>query len=507
MMCIAVPIRSSPSRCGRRAPATRVPLLPLLIALSATAGCSDSTGPLEILDVSLEPSDTLLITGESATFGALAEYEWGVYPADSVSWSVSDIGVLRIIGVEDARATVSADASGEAFIIATLGQFTDSARVIAVEPGDVRWRAEGIGAATFSGPALDDQGRIYTVQPGDFPGRLSLTLPDGQPAFSVSACWADLSGSVLPDGTAFTNGSQCVRRHAPDGATEWLVACGSSYAGTAVASDGSVVCLDNDPVPANRPVLVRISPEGTEAWRVALGEEWDVESRSAPAIAANGDIYVPWNEVAYGVNWLSRVTSDGTLRWTVSSPGHVDWASPALTGDRIVLTYEHRGVAVFDTTGALVWERTWSTQGNVSSPVIDAEGNIYVQSYSGVWSFTAEGGRRWSADSLGSLSSSGSSAPTLLAGDELLATCRDPEQGGGALCAVNRDNGALFWRRRLGAWVRGSPAVAPDGTIYVSVVAEAGSSDYDLLALWHRTPPLTEGWPTEGGGMGRLRGR
>jgi hypothetical protein len=47
-------------------------------------------------------------------------------------------------------------------------------------------------------------------------------------------------------------------------------------------------------------------------------------------------------------------------------------------------------------------------------------------------------------------------------------------------------------------------AVAPDGTIYVL------DNPYytpwsGLIALWGDSPPLTEGWPTEGSGMGRLR--
>jgi hypothetical protein len=59
-------------------------------------------------------------------------------------------------------------------------------------------------------------------------------------------------------------------------------------------------------------------------------------------------------------------------------------------------------------------------------------------------------------------------------------------------------DGSLVGRSNFGARLRGSPAVAPDGTIYVTI-------NDDLLALLDSIPPLTAGWPTEGGGMGRLR--
>lgn len=66
------------------------------------------------------------------------------------------------------------------------------------------------------------------------------------------------------------------------------------------------------------------------------------------------------------------------------------------------------------------------------------------------------------------------------------------------VAARDTRDGSLRWQTSLATAVDGSPAVAPDGTIYI-----AGNGE--LFALWGKDAPLSEGWPTEGGGMGRLR--
>ena len=221
---------------------------------------------------------------------------------------------------------------------------------------------------------------------------------------------------------------------------------------------------------------------------------------SAPAISANGDIYVPWAEDIFGPNWLSRVSRDGQVLWSESAGGWAFGTGPALFGDRVVITGRAGNLEVFDTTGAFLWRRTWdATVQGVSAPVLDGEGNIYVQSQRALVSYDLAGELRWSADSLGcpGCGMMGVAAPTLLSNGQLVVTCR-ATQSLSAVCAVANADGSLVWRTLTAAVPERSPAVGADGTIYI------GAGD-ELLALWGRAPPLTEGWPTEGGGMGRLR--
>jgi hypothetical protein len=467
----------------------------LLAVILTEAGCrNDGVRPDVLVSVSISPSDSTVFAGDTVTYEALAEYESGIREPDSLVWRVSDSAVLSLTAEADGTATVVGLDRGEGYVICEVDEVVvDSSALIVVRPGDVRWRVEGAGATTYSGPALDAQGRIYTVYIDEHPGTLNAVSPAGDVIFSITGCWSDFSGSVLPDGTAYTTRGLCVQRNAPDGSVDWRnVDCWSgSYGGIAVDLNGAVICMDDT-------LLMRISPDGTTEWRTAFGAT-DPEWRTAPAIASNGDTYVAWHETNPPGNWLSRFTFDGTHVWTVPTGGDVNWATPALTGNRIVLSYRSGGVAVFESAGNLLWEGDWQNSGYVSSPVIDGEGNIYIQSGAALVSFAADGTLRWSADSLAVYSGFGVGAPTLLADQQLLVKCRDPQEPSEELCAVDTGSGALIWRSNIGGYVHGCAAVAPDGTVYV------GTSGTELVALWNRVPPLTEGWPTEGGGMGRLR--
>lgn len=118
-----------------------------------------------------------------------------------------------------------------------------------------------------------------------------------------------------------------------------------------------------------------------------------------------------------------------------------------------------------------------------------------MQSQRALVSYDPAGELLWSADSLGcsGCGTQGVAAPTLLSNGRLVVPCRLT----GAVCAVAAAAGSLVWRTLTAAISEGSPAVGADGTIYVGAGEE-------LMALWGKAPPLTEGWPTEGRGMGRL---
>jgi hypothetical protein len=447
----------------------------------------------------LEPEDSSVYIGDSLTVQAIVEGRSGPETPDTIVWAASDSSVIELSEVGPGELKVRSLARGTSWVIALINDYyADSALVTIDSVGDIRWRVEGVGDRTWSGASLDASGRIYTVQNG--PDMLSAVTPDGDVAYTVSGDWADLSGNVLPNGTAYANGGLYVQRNSPSGALDWQVTCGTSHSGIAIDSSGYVACAR-----WQTDSLYWISPTGAEVWRAPIGYPGQplgnlLEWRSAPVIAENGDIYIAWTSESPRQFWLSRFSSAGDPLWTVPSANEVDHAAPALYDDRIVVTHEWGHLTVYDTTGAIVWERDWNASVETASPVVDGQGNIYVLSYLDLRSYDAGGALRWAADSLGSSRPRGKGAPTLLSDGSLLATCDDPQTVMEVLCAVDGSDGSLLWRRRFEDHVRGSPAVGADGTIYVTV-------GDDLLALWGFTPPMTDGWPTAGGGMGRMRSR
>jgi hypothetical protein len=466
----------------------------LLGALIATAGCQDTTEPDAVFSMGVAPTRATIAIGGAQTFQTFALYESGRTETLVTGWRVSDPGVLELWVDEDGRAIVVGLEAGEGHVIALIDdRRVDSASVAvaavgAIRPGAIRWRLAGYGDETSSGAALDARGTIYTVQAVSGM-RLTAVTPEGAIVYSRPGCWAVMAGSVLPDGTAYTMGLDCVRRHGPDGATHWRLDHGATHGGLAVARDGSVAVIGGVG-------LVLISPDGTERWR-APGPVIARHYRSAPIIAGNGDVYVAWGHALRF--WLAQYSREGEIIGAVTLPGEVNGAVPALDGTRVVLTHLDGRVTVVE-AGAVLWERDWTTEGRISSAAIDGDGNIYIQSRDLLVSYGADGTLRWSADSL-SLRNYDSEipTPTLLSDNRLLTACRDGASTDPVeLCLVDAADGSLVWRTALGGQITGSPAVAPDGTIYVS-------SGTDLLALWGDAPPLTEGWPTEGGGMGRLR--
>lgn len=482
----------------------------MALAVLTAVGCDDTAGPGMILSLSLSPSDSTIFAGDSVRMEAIVEYESGARPANAIVWELSDSAVLELRALTSGRAMVRGLERGAAYVIATVEETrVDSAALKVVRAGDVRWIAETVGG-NLNHTALDGQGRIYVVS-GDGPGAplsrmLRALRSDGTPAFAEPTCLAFYTPSVLPDGSAYTTGIGCTMAHGPDGTVKWSLPFGGLENAVSVAADGSVALLHNiDSDTDGFTVLSWITPAGEEAWRDTLGvTRTGLIQENPVAIAANGDIYVPWQQ-DYGDDhdWLSRVSPNGTTSWTVpmGGPHGLEGQTPAPAGDRVYVSYSG-GLAAYDTTGALLWEDA-TLPFSTTSPVLDAAGNVYVQSNEALRSYDADGAPLWAADSLGFTCSLVTAPPTLLERDRLVVPCG--AIGEGQVCAVDARYGTLVWRSALDASPRcGSPAVGTDGTIYLTLMV---SGEMRPAALWNNVPPLREGWPTEGGDMGRTRSR
>jgi outer membrane protein assembly factor BamB len=160
----------------------------------------------------------------------------------------------------------------------------------------------------------------------------------------------------------------------------------------------------------------------TVRWTADIGKKGTM---SSPAVGGDGAIYLGATDGSvYAVN------PDGTQKWRARTRGPVE-SSPALSsrGDRVFVGSDDGRLYSLDTgNGAVVCFRRLGGEEVESSPVIGANGTVYV----------GAGNRVYAVDP---------------------ATC------------------GVLWSVRTGGEVESSPAVGPDGTIYV------GSADRRLYAI------------------------
>lgn len=190
----------------------------------------------------------------------------------------------------------------------------------------------------------------------------------------------------------------------------------------AIAPDGSAVYVGS-----NDGNLYAIDPAtGTELWHYSTNDS----IRSSPAVGSDGTIY-------FG-------SLDGKLYALRPINGTLKWVYPI-------------GSAIFPT------------------PAIDADDNIYIGASNGeIYSFTASLSERWHFQTGGAIVSSPSIGYD---GVENVLYVGSIDQH---VYALDADNGTLKWKFPTNAPVYASPAIAPDGKIYVGECQTQSAATYDF---------------------------
>lgn len=468
--------------------------------LAVATACGDSPfGDFGVtVDAQISSGDTAVFEGSTTEFTAIAIYDVGPGDPQTVAWAVTDTVKIRL-EVTDGDAFLTALDTGQSRLIARINEdFLDTVVVTVVQPGLVRWR-RALPAAPGLHPALDDSGHVQVL---DQNGGLWAFNATGDTTKNVASCASAFGPAVRSQTRAVTaTGPGCTMQHEHTGIVQWTFGVGAANTSPALAIDGAtiVLSLESDQGAGVEAVVVsRLSGLGQPVWRDTLATSADeVAPNSAPAIATNGDIYVTWRTAA-GTSRLTRYTSAGTLQWTIDLPDSAHLTAPAMGGNRIAVGHIG-GIAVYDTAGTPTpaWSATFPTATTVSSPIIGPNGNYYIQTVDGLYSYDAAGALRWSADSLGADAAgqtAGIGAPTMLLTGDLVVSCN------GALCAVRSADGSLVWRAPVSQIV-GSAVVDLDGQIYVTSLAN------EVIAIWGNRLPAFNGWPTEGGDQLRSRQR
>ena len=188
--------------------------------------------------------------------------------------------------------------------------------------------------------------------------------------------------------------------------------------------------------------------------------------QSAPAIAADGTIYVGSNDLR-----LNAVNRDGTIKWQKTLRGFVH-SSPAIAADGTIYVGTDLGgfYALNPADGSTKWNFS-SAFPIRSSPVIGgADGTIYFAGGGGLnvlnnylYGLFKNGTQRFSL----SLTSPVSSAPAIGPDGHVYVATDGTLLNPKTLYAVDPFAGGAIFKVAVGGTSTSGPAIAPDGTIYV----------------------------------------
>jgi len=185
---------------------------------------------------------------------------------------------------------------------------------------------------------------------------------------------------------------------------------------------------------------------------------------TAPAVSANGVLYFgSWN---HEVTALDEGT--GAVRWKFTA-GDIINASPAMgpDGNVYVTCRDHNVYALDGKTGAKLWQ--FATAGRLATRPAVADGLVYIGTSDKdrkVIALDAKtGAKKWERATQTSASS-----PALGPNGTVYVSA-------GKLYALDGPTGAIKWSRDLNVLPAQAPTVGPTGTVYV------GTADARLLAL------------------------
>jgi outer membrane protein assembly factor BamB len=333
--------------------------------------------------------------------------------------------------------------------------------VPAGDPGTLRWRFQTGGDVTTT-PAIAASGVVYfgsfdsCLYALDSSGALKWRYRTGAPII-----WS--SPALGEDGTVYIGSlDRCLHAVSADGTGRWRYETrGGIFSSPALDEDGTIYITSDDSG------LYAINPDGSLKWRT------DANSYlSSPAIAKDGTVYVVGRSHLYAVN------RDGSLKWkfAVSSDG-----SPAIGARGTVYVSANADLVAVNPDGTLKWRREMTC---TISPTVGPDGAIHV-------GLEDEYG-------LCTVDSSGDVTMSALPDEYALSAPAITRSGVVYICgyeycvlyAVTPD-GSVDWTYDVDAVydLEISPAVAPDGTVYV------GSTNGCLYAVYGASPLADAPWP------------
>ena len=324
------------------------------------------------------------VTGRlTVTVRERARLAWSV----PLEWSFPDAVAPILIG---AGVTIGAD--GTIYV----GWNDDPAQTshwYALSPqGGILWTLDVPGRTTWGMPAIGADGTLYFGSNSGSWGSLVAVDPGGSIRWILNGLDAINSSPALgPDGTIYVAGGRHVHAVDPQGEIRWTYETPVKNFFTsspALASDGTIYVGGDDHA------LHAINRDGSPRWTFKT----ENLVRAPPSIGADDTIYVPSHD-----GRLYAVNPDGSERWSVvvnrppsgfeGSRASVD--SPPSIGPDGAIYVLGRGLFAINRDGSIRWHFHSSTSGYRTTPILGADGNVYLASGPAVTALDAQGRLLW----------------------------------------------------------------------------------------------------------------
>ncbi len=322
------------------------------------------------------------------------------------------------------------------------------------------------GGPIRSAPAISGQGTILV---GSDDGALHAVNPDGRVQWIYrTGAPVQTSAAIAPSSAAvyFTSTDGVLHAVDLDGKKRWSFKIGASKSSPVLGVDGTIFAGSIDG-------LYAVAPDGTEKWHYRTQGP---VSTSSPAIGSNGTVYV--FTVVDRQGYLHAVDPEGKAEWIKELGGSSppEDPSPMIDDkDQIWLGGGGLWLYVLQPNGELISSR-WIMQ-PINCPALGREDRVYLTDSNVLWAGVQTKDKRiqiqWKVSVKDPHSSAPRSGASPIVGADGTIYVGNSD---GWLNAI-AENGTLRWKYKTGGAIHSSPAIAADGTLYV------GSEDGFLYAF------------------------
>jgi outer membrane protein assembly factor BamB len=311
--------------------------------------------------------------GEFFTSDPIIDVDGTIYVGGKGLYAINPDGTLKwYYNCSNIESAPAVDSSGVIYF-GCSGELPFEGIFYALYPnGTLKWDFY-VGDRIWDGPTIGPDGTIYFA--GSYTQYTYAMNPDGSVKWIFDAGENVLSAITLGfDGTIYFGGRYNLFALYPNGSLKWKYYTGwYFYSSPAIGSDGTIYigCYDY--------YLHALNPDGSVKWTFLA----DAAISTTPAIDSNGIIYIG-TDVGYGLidGKVFAIYPNGSLKWTFQTAGKICKSAPAIGADGMIYITGGGTFYALNQNGSLNWEYDItpisSNQSPTSSPSIASDGTTYI---------------------------------------------------------------------------------------------------------------------------------